>query len=101
MKITKQHLDVAISYIAILAWGVGFASFFPMASIETKALSQPDHFARPYIKPMHLKGVVRYVTASQETEDRIAHVALVGGILSFAGCAVLLKLLKQDGNESP
>jgi hypothetical protein len=69
----------AIQGLGIAAWTVMILSWFPLAKIETQALFQPHEPVGEYSKPMHVKGVVRYVTPQQEFEDNLAHYGFVGG----------------------
>jgi hypothetical protein len=81
-------MERAFKGIYFIAWAIMVASWFPLASIESKALSQPNHYSAPYTQPMKLKGVVRYVTPSQEWWDSAAHIGFGGGwivgVLAFA-----------------
>ena len=83
---TTEALAQTLTGIGIAAWLVGIVSWFPLASIETAALSQPDHAAGEFTQPMHLKGVVRYVTPEQQRRDNLAHMGFAGGwILGATG----------------
>jgi hypothetical protein len=67
------------------AWLVAIISWFPMAEIETAALKQPDHPTSEYSRPMHVKGVIRFVTPEQARTDEIANWTFFGGIAVFLG----------------
>jgi hypothetical protein len=74
-----------------------FVSWCFMFSIEGKALDQLDHATAQYSRPMHLKGVVRYVTPDQEQEDALAHWGFLGGVLLILGLAQTDKWLEKRG----
>jgi hypothetical protein len=78
-------MERAFRAVYFVAWATMMISWLPLASIETKALSQPDRYSSPYTQPMKLKGVVRYVTPNQEWWDRVAHIGFGGGWLVGVG----------------
>jgi len=84
---------LGVAFVAM--WTLMMVSWFPMSSIETKALSQPDHYAAPYIRPMHLKGVIRYVTPDQEKWDGLAHTGFFGGWVAGVSIFILMKWLER------
>ncbi len=78
----------ALKAVVFVFWAIGMASWFPMAEIESSALSQPDRPTAQFIQPLHLKGVVRYVTPRQALIDEWSHrmfVAswLIGGVAAI------------------
>ncbi|MGN6517375.1 MAG: hypothetical protein ACTHLR_16230 [Rhizomicrobium sp.] len=77
------------------AWLVGMISWFPMAEIETDALKQPDRPTAEFTQPLHIKGVVRYVTPKQATIDEIAHWTFLGGWLVGVGGILLDRWSKR------
>ncbi len=58
-------LGVAFLLISSTAW-------FVMFQIETAALRRPDHAIGQYTAPLHVKGVVRYVTPQEQLWDSVA-----------------------------
>jgi hypothetical protein len=85
----------------IAAWLVTMISWLPLADIESRALSQPDHASARYTEPMHLKGVVRYVTPDQKLWDRLAHFTFTSGwIVGFASFGIALLLAKREKKNS-
>ena len=89
------HKHKALRTIAYAVWGTAIVSWFPMAYIETAALQQPDHPVGEYSEPMHVKGVVRYVTPSQKLWDDVAQVGFFGGIASFFVAALIRKAMEK------
>ena len=66
-----------------------------MAYIETAALNQPDSPTERYTEPMHVKGVVRYVTPNQMLWDNVAHVGFIGGIGFFFVTVLIRKAIER------
>jgi hypothetical protein len=91
--------QIALRCAAIAVWAVAIACWFPLAHIEGQTLSQPDHPTAIYSRPMHLKGVTRYVTPDQERWDSLATVGFVGGIFGFAALAFALR--RFDKRKQP
>lgn len=88
----KRILGLAMGAV----WLIGMISWFPMAEIETAALKQPDHPTSEFSQPLHVKGVVRYVTPQQARIDEIAHWTFFGGIAALVGFALLNRYLKRN-----
>ena len=92
----------AFTFVAITAWFVTMISWFPLAQIEREALSQPEHSTAQYVRPMKLKGVIRYVTSDQEWWDNLAYIGFTGGWITGAGAFIALKWLeKRSAASSP
>ena len=86
-----------VSYVAIPIWCVGIVSGIELFSIESKVLLQPDHPTAQYSRPMHLKGVVRYVTPSQEMWDGLAFKGFAGAWLLLVGIVIVIRWLEKRG----
>jgi hypothetical protein len=81
--------------VLAIVWLLGMLSWFPMAEIESAALSQPDHPTGQFTQPMDVKGVVRYVTPKQATIDEISRWGFLGGWLALVGGALLYRWLEK------
>ena len=88
-------MQKAFKVLFVVAWIVGLGSWFPLERIEDGALSHPDHPADQYSQPLHIKGVVRYVTPTEKLIDGIAYKTLIGswaiGALAAAGIVATKK----------
>jgi hypothetical protein len=51
---------------------VSFGSWFPIAAIEDRALMHPDHRTDEFSRSLNIRGVVRYVTPTEEVIDGLA-----------------------------
>jgi hypothetical protein len=90
--------------LGILYLVIGAASWCTGSYIETVALRGPDHAIGPRDTPLRVKGVVRYVTASEALSYRIALVVFLGDIAGFGLVALVTKSRRRDrkgsGDES-
>jgi hypothetical protein len=91
----------ALNIIFGIAWVVGMVSWFPGAEIEAAALKQPNHPTAEYTEPMHLKGVVRYVTPTQAEISEITRWTFLGGCLVGFGAGLLGNRLKKKKTTAP
>jgi hypothetical protein len=66
----KIHKAFRILFLG--AWLVSFGSWFPIATVEDRALMHPDHRTDEFSRPLNIKGVVRYVTPTEEIIDDLA-----------------------------
>jgi hypothetical protein len=86
----------AFKVLFVIAWIVGIGSWFPLERVEDGALSRPDHPTDQYSRPLHIKGVVRYVTPTEELVDGIAYKAFMiswlVGALAAAGIMVAKRI---------
>jgi hypothetical protein len=67
-----------------------------MAYIQGDALNQPTEPAGEYSEPMHVKGVVRYVTPDQQYYDTLGYIGSWSGLLTAAFAIWLLR--RQNSN---
>lgn len=70
----------AVKGLVAAFWLVAMIAWFPAARIETAALSHPDHATVEYTEPLHIKGVVRYVSAYDKRIDHLCSIAFIGGL---------------------
>ncbi len=97
----KQNSRGAIlKPIFVVAWLVAMISWFPMAEIETAVLKQPDHPTAQFTQPMHLKGVIRYVTPNQASIDNLAHWGFIGGWLIGVSSFLIYRWLERGKRTS-
>jgi hypothetical protein len=78
-----------------LSFFAGMISWYPVAYIETNALSQPDHAIGQYTVPAHLKGVVRYMTPAQAMIDKVAGWMFFGSLVPVLGFVAINRFLKK------
>ena len=86
---TKKLLSAVFN----IAWSIGIVSWCLMVAVEWHAL--PDHPVAPYVQPLRLKGVVRYVTPAQEREDYFAHIGFWGAWVVGASALIAIKFLEN------
>ena len=84
-----------LTIIGFAAGCVVMVSGFSLIEIEGRALSHPDHATALYTEPLHLKGVVRYVTPDQKYWDHLADMGFFGGLLVALTAGGLLNRLKN------
>jgi hypothetical protein len=79
-----------LTAIGIAAFCLMVPAWVDLAEIETRALWHPDHATAVYTVPLHIKGVVRYVTPDQKRWDQLGQVGFWGGWLvgMIAGCTL-------------
>ena len=73
-------MRVVLTSTFIVAWLVTMAAGFTLLRIEGAALTQPSQATSDFSRPLHIKGVIRYVTPDQERWDDIAYWSFFGGI---------------------
>jgi len=80
------------------AWLVSFGSWFPIATVEDRALMHPDHRTDEFSRPLSIKGVVRYVTPAEELTDGLATKAFFIGSIVCGFAAIGMAVAKRaDG----
>jgi hypothetical protein len=85
-----------LTIIGIAAGCVVMVSGTFLIEIEGRALSHPDHATALYTEPLHLKGVIRYVTPDQKRWDHLADMGFFGGwLVGFTAGGVLNWLMKR------
>jgi hypothetical protein len=98
----KLHRAFQISFLG--AWLVSFGSWFPIATVEDRALMHPDHRTDEFSRALNIKGVVRYVTPTEEVIDALAIKAFFIGSIAcgFAaiGMAVAKRIDAQDRSKA-
>jgi hypothetical protein len=87
-----------LTVVGVVAGCIAMASWIPLAEVEDRALLHPDHATAAYTVPLHIKGVVRYVTPDQKWWDQIGQLGFWGGWLIAISAGGTLQLLK---NRSP
>jgi hypothetical protein len=82
-----------------IPWLLMMLSWFPMAEIETAALSQPHRPSGQFTQPINVKGVVRYVTPKQASIDQICRWTFFGGwVVLFSGIPLERWWAKRRGS---
>jgi hypothetical protein len=89
----KMHKASQIIFLG--AWVVSFGSWFPIATVEDRALMHPDHRTDEFSRPLNIKGVVRYVTPAEEITDAIATKAFFIGSITCGFAAIGMALAKR------
>jgi hypothetical protein len=74
---------------------VSFGSWFPIATIEDRALMHPDHRTDEFSQALNIKGVVRYVTPTEEVIDGLATKAFFIGSIACGFAAIGLAVAKR------
>ena len=87
-----QKFLTAIVIAAACVWLVSVVS---LIEIEDRALSHPDYATALYTEPLHLNGVVRYVTPDQRRWDHLANMGFFGGLLVVVTAGTLLNRLTK------
>jgi len=77
------------------AWLVSFGSWFPIATVEDRALMHPDHRTDEFSRPLNIKGVVRYVTPTEEVVDGLATKAFFIGSIACGFAAIGMAVAKR------
>jgi hypothetical protein len=90
MKIHK-----AFQILFLGAWLVSFGSWFPIATVEDRALMHPDHPTDEFSRPLNIKGVVRYVTPAEEVVDGLATKAFFIGSIACGFAAIGMAVAKR------
>ena len=89
----KIHKAFQISFLG--AWLVSFGSWFPIATIEDRALMHPGHRTDEFSRPLNIKGVVRYVTPTEEVVDGLATKAFFIGSIACGFAAIGMAVAKR------
>jgi len=84
-----------LTIIVIAAACVWLVSAVSLIEIEDRALSHPDHATALYTEPLHLKGVVRYVTPNWTRWDHLANMGFFGGLLVIVSAGSALNWLTK------
>ena len=74
---------------------MSFGSWFPIATVEDRALMHPDHRTDEFSRPLNIKGVVRYVTPTEEIIDGLATKAFFIGSIACGFAAIGMALAKR------
>jgi hypothetical protein len=88
-----------LRFLSIAAWAVGMISWFPLWQIEGAALRQPSTPSGAYSVPMHVKGVIRYVTPNQKFYDGVAQITFAGGIVIFMIAGTAAERLRRRNSN--
>jgi len=89
----KIHKAFRILFLG--AWLVSFGSWFPIATVEDRALMHPDHRTDEFSRPLNIKGVVRYVAPAEEVTDGLATKAFFVGSVACGFAAIGMALAKR------
>jgi hypothetical protein len=89
----KIHRAFQILFLG--AWLVTFGSWFPIATIEDRALMHPDHRTDEFSQTLNIKGVVRYVTPTEELVDGLATKAFFMGSIACGFAAIGMAVAKR------
>jgi len=89
----KIHKAFQISFLG--AWLVSFGSWFPIATVEDRALMHPDHRTNEFSRAINIRGVVRYVTPTEEVVDGLATKAFFIGSIACGFAAIGMAVAKR------
>jgi hypothetical protein len=89
----KMHRAFQIFFLG--AWFVSFGSWFPIATVEDRALMRPDHRTDEFSRPLNIKGVVRYVTPTEEVVDDVSTKAFFIGSVACGFAAIGMAIAKR------
>ena len=90
MKIHK-----AFQIVFLGTWLVSFGSWFPIATVEDRALMHPNHRTDEFSRPLNIKGIVRYVTPTEEVVDGLATKAFFIGSIACGFAAIGMAVAKR------
>jgi len=89
----KMHRAFQILFLG--AWFASFGSWFPIATVEDRALMHPDHRTNEFSRPLNIKGVVRYVTPTEEVVDGLATKAFFIASIACGFAAIGMAIAKR------
>jgi hypothetical protein len=89
----KIHRAFQVLFLG--TWLVSFGSWFPIATVEDRALMRPDHRTDEFSRALNIKGVVRYVTPTEEVIDGIATKAFFIGSIACGFAAIGMAVAKR------
>jgi len=93
----KTHKAFQISFLG--AWLVSFGSWFPIATVEDRALMHPDRRTDEFSRAINIRGVVRYVTPTEEVVDGLATKAFFIGSIACGFAAVGMAIAKRRDEQ--
>jgi hypothetical protein len=85
----------AFQILFLATWLVSFGSWFPIATVEDRALMHPNHRTDEFSRPLNIKGVVRYVTPAEEVVDGLATEAFFIGSIACGFAAIGMAVAKR------
>jgi hypothetical protein len=85
----------AFQIVFLSTWLVSFGSWFPIATVEDRALMHPSHRTDEFSRPLNIKGVVRYVTPTEEVIDGLATKAFFIGSIACGFAAVGMAMARR------
>jgi hypothetical protein len=85
----------ALQILFLGAWFVSFGSWVPIATVEDRALMRSDHRTDEFNRPLNIKGVVRYVTPTEEVVDGLATKAFFIGSIACGFAAIGMAVAKR------
>jgi hypothetical protein len=85
----------AFQVLFLGSWLVSFGSWFPIATIEDRALMHPDRRTDEFSQPLEIRGAVRYVTPTEAVVDKLATKAFFIGSIACGFAAIGMALAKR------
>jgi hypothetical protein len=89
----------AFQVLFLGTWLVSFGSWFPIAAVEDRALMHPGHRTDEFSRALNIKGIVRYVTPTEEVIDGLATKAFFIGSIACGFAAIGMAVAKRRDSQ--